>query len=100
LVFGELETLVERHGLEGEVDGVRFTHWVAANQRRAGRRRRAARAYLHGAIAFRSPGLLVRAAAMTLGEGPMSVPGRLRGLRGRAEHPPPAPDWLISMGGA
>jgi glycosyltransferase involved in cell wall biosynthesis len=94
LVFGELETLVERHGIDGEVDGVLFTHWVAANQRRAGRRLEAARAYLHGAIAFRSPKLLLRAVAMPLGERAMSSPERLRRARGRAEQPPSAPEWL------
>jgi len=93
-VFAELDVLVARHALHGEVDGVRFTHWVAANQRRAGRRRAATRAYLRGAAGFRSPRLLMRGLAMPLGEGAMAIPGRLRSLRGERSEPPPLPEWL------
>jgi glycosyltransferase involved in cell wall biosynthesis len=93
-VFAELDVLVARNALRGEVDGDRFTRWVAANQRRAGRRLAAARAYLRGAAAFRSPQLLVRALGMPLGEGAMAIPGRLRALRGERSDPPPAPEWL------
>ena len=93
-VFAELDVLVARHALHGEVDGVRFTHWVAANQRRAGRRRAATRAYLRGAAGFRSPRLLMRGLAMPLGEGAMAIPARLRSLRGERSEPPPMPEWL------
>jgi glycosyltransferase involved in cell wall biosynthesis len=93
-VFAELDVLIARHALEGELDGERFTRWVAAHQRRAGRRFGAARAYLRGAVAFRSPQLLVRGLAMPLGEEAMAIPARLRGLRGERGQPPPAPDWL------
>jgi glycosyltransferase involved in cell wall biosynthesis len=93
-VFAELNVVRARHALRGEVDGVRFTRWVAANQRRAGRRFAAARAYLRGAAAFRSPRLLVRGLAMPLGEGAMASPARLRALRGERPDPPPAPEWL------
>lgn len=93
-VFGELDVLVARHGLDGDIDGELFTRWVAANQRRAGRRFAAARAYLRGASAFRSPRLLARAVAMPLGEGAMAIPERLRAVRGAPSTPPAAPDWL------
>jgi glycosyltransferase involved in cell wall biosynthesis len=93
-VFAELDVLVARHGLRSEVDGVRFTRWVAANQRRGGGRIGAARAYLRGAVAFRSPALLARGLAMPFGEGAMAIPGRLRALRAGPPEPPPCPEWL------
>jgi glycosyltransferase involved in cell wall biosynthesis len=95
-VFAELEVLVARHSLQGEVDGVRFTRWVAANQRREGRPLAAARAYLRGAAEFRSPRLLMRGLAMPLGEGVMAIPDRLRALRGERSEPPAAPEWLVT----
>jgi glycosyltransferase involved in cell wall biosynthesis len=96
-VFDELDLLMGRHGLSADVDGERFTRWVAAQQRAAGRRLAAARAYLHGARRFRSPGLLARALAVPLGEPVMRIPARLRAVDGAArpdlDRAPP-PDWL------
>jgi hypothetical protein len=77
--FAELDLLAGRHGLASELDGVLFTHWVAGQRRRAGRRGAAARAYLEGARRFRSPGLLARGLIVPLGEGAMGLPQRLRG---------------------
>ena len=57
-VFAELNVVRARHALRGEVDGIRFTRSVAANQRRAGRRFAAARAYLRGAADFAARGCL------------------------------------------
>jgi hypothetical protein len=98
-VFSELDRVVERHrspsldALDG-FDGVEFTRWVAAEQRRVGNRVAAARAYLRGAVAYRSPGLLARALVVPLGERAMGLHDRLRARGAREEPPVPAPDWL------
>ena len=65
-IFGEFAYLSAKHRAAGAARGLRFdgvglSRWVAAGHRRAGRRRDAARAYLRGAVAFRSPGNAVRA---------------------------------------
>jgi glycosyltransferase involved in cell wall biosynthesis len=96
-VFTELDLLVRRHGLSADLDGERFTRWVAAQQRAGGRRLAAARAYLRGARRFRSPALLARALAVPLGEPVMRIPARLRALRGAARPDRTReidPDWL------
>jgi glycosyltransferase involved in cell wall biosynthesis len=92
-LFSELDRLVERHGATS-VDGEEFTRWVAAQQRRAGRRLAAAHAYLRGGLAYRSPRLLARAGIVPFGEGAMQMPRRLRAARGIVEQPPPAPGWI------
>ncbi|MBV8990252.1 MAG: hypothetical protein JO372_17010, partial [Solirubrobacterales bacterium] len=65
-IFDEFAYLSAKHRAAGadrglRFDGVALSRWVAAGHRRAGRRRDAARAYLRGALAFRSPGNAVRA---------------------------------------
>ena len=55
--FRELDVLMERHGLARDLDGVRFTRWLASHQRRGGARLAAARIYLRGALRHRSLGL-------------------------------------------
>jgi glycosyltransferase involved in cell wall biosynthesis len=72
-------------------DGVLISRWVAGSARRAGDRRGALKAYLHGAVRYRSPGNLPRAASVLLGD-------RLT-RRFATERPAggPAPAWLARM---
>jgi glycosyltransferase involved in cell wall biosynthesis len=83
--------LARRRGTR--LDGADFSRWVAHAHRRAGRRASAARVYMYGAIAYRSPGNIIRALGTALGERAMQ----------RFAPPPPgavtdpaaqAPDWL------
>jgi glycosyltransferase involved in cell wall biosynthesis len=92
--FAELDVLATRHGLTREIDGISFTHWAAGHQRRTGRRFAAARVYLRGAAAYRSPALLARGLAVPLGEASMALPGRLRAFRGCPPERLPGPEWL------
>jgi len=72
-------------------DGVLISRWVAGRALRAGNRRGALKAYLHGAVRYNSPGNLPRAASVLLGD-------RLR-RRFATERPAggPAPAWLARM---
>ncbi len=72
-VFNELRYLEEKHRRKSEVAGVRvdralFRRWVASGHLRAGRRARAARVFLAGAVRDRDPAAIPRAAAALLGE--------------------------------
>jgi glycosyltransferase involved in cell wall biosynthesis len=80
-----------RHGVE--FDGVHFSRWAAQAHRRAGRRRLAVRTYLRGAVAYRSPGNVLRATGTVLGERRMArlappIPGAER------DPAPLEPAWL------
>jgi glycosyltransferase involved in cell wall biosynthesis len=70
------------------VDRRAIWRWVAWAQRRAGRRGSAVSTYCRAAVAERSPGDLVRAAATLLGERAM------RGVRSPPGAQLPKPDWL------
>jgi glycosyltransferase involved in cell wall biosynthesis len=76
-----------RHG--ATLDGVAFSRWLAGGLRRGGRRADAVRAYLRGARRYRSPGNLVRAAVVPLGEAAMRT-----GSRTRPDPPREIPAWL------
>jgi glycosyltransferase involved in cell wall biosynthesis len=72
-VFDELRYLEEKHRRTSEAAGVRvdralFRRWVATGHVRAGRRGRAARVLLAGAVREREPAAIPRAAAALLGE--------------------------------
>jgi len=72
-VFEELSYLEEKHRQTSEESGVRvdralFRRWVASGHRRAGRRARAARVFLAGAVHDRDPAAVARAATALLGE--------------------------------
>jgi glycosyltransferase involved in cell wall biosynthesis len=76
-VFREFRYIEAKHREKSEASGVRFdrrvfTRWVALGHRRAGRRFRAARVYLAGAVANRDPGNVSRALAAVLGERPVA----------------------------
>jgi len=89
-IFGEFAYLSAKHRAEGarrglRFDGVPLSRWVASGHRRAGRRRDAARAYLRGAVAFRSPGNAMRAVNVMFNPGAVG-PEPLSPL--------PRPSWL------
>jgi glycosyltransferase involved in cell wall biosynthesis len=72
-IFAEFEYVEGKHRDARKAAGVRldrriFTRWVALGHRRAGRRFRASRLYLAGAVRNRDPGNLARALAAPLGE--------------------------------
>jgi glycosyltransferase involved in cell wall biosynthesis len=76
-IFAEFEYVEGKHRDAREAAGVRldrrtFTRWVALGHRRAGRRFRASRLYLAGAVRNRDPGNLARALAAPLGERPVA----------------------------
>lgn len=76
-IFAEFEYVEAKHRDARDVAGVRldrrtFTRWVALGHRRAGRRFRASRLYLTGAVRNRDPGNLARALAAPLGERPVA----------------------------
>jgi hypothetical protein len=76
-IFAEFEYVEGKHRDAREGAGVRldrqtFTRWVALGHRRAGRRFRASRLYLAGAVRNRDPGNLARALAAPLGERPVA----------------------------
>jgi Glycosyl transferase family 2 len=72
-VFSELRYLEEKHRGTSEASGVQvdralFRRWVASGHLRAGRRARAARIFLAGAVRDRDPAAIPRAAAALLGQ--------------------------------
>jgi glycosyltransferase involved in cell wall biosynthesis len=76
-IFAEFEYVQQKHRDTREAAGVSldreiFTRWVALGHRRAGRRFRASRLYLAGALRNRDPGNLVRAFAAPFGERPVA----------------------------
>jgi hypothetical protein len=101
-IFDEFEYLATKHralseGRGARFDGALFTRWVALGHRRAGRRLRAARVYLAGAVRHRDPALLVRALAPLIGE--RAVDSIRRALRrpdrdGRVVESSAEPPWL------
>ena len=85
-VLDELRYLEEKHRRKTEASGVRFDRalfrrWVASGHLRAGRRARAARIFLAGAVRDHDPAGIPRAAAALLGE-------RASGSIRRALRPP------------
>jgi glycosyltransferase involved in cell wall biosynthesis len=90
-VEDEFEYLRERHRSEGrQLTGVTVTRWIASGYRASGQRRRAAAAYLQGAVRHRSGPDVLRAGAALLGERAMRI------ARSRASHVGPGPDWLAT----
>lgn len=77
----------ERRRYGAEIDGIQFSRWLAGGLRRGGRRRDAMRAYLRGAIRYRSPGNLLRLLAVPVGE-------RVLTATRRQPRIPPEPEWL------
>jgi glycosyltransferase involved in cell wall biosynthesis len=93
-VMSEFEYLAKKHGSAAsaagcELDRALFVRFVAFGQRRAGRRARAARTYLGGAVRYRNAGNVARAVGALLGERAMSVGRRIAG-----QPTPPDPTWL------
>jgi glycosyltransferase involved in cell wall biosynthesis len=95
----EVEYLIEKHAQATpprrlRVDRLGHARWVASQHSRAGLHRRAAWLYLRGALAYRSPGNVARAADALLGK-------RLSRLTRRRPEPgrvsPPAPEWLHAV---
>lgn len=87
-VIDDLDYLVAKygHGPDGlEIDTASFTRWVAFRLRNAGERRRAARTYLRGAAANRSPSDVLRAAYAFVHAARRSEPVDFTG---------PLPRWL------
>jgi glycosyltransferase involved in cell wall biosynthesis len=90
----EIGTIESKHGATAAeygvaMDGLGWSRWLAGRYRRTGNRHGAVRAYLWGARRYRSPGNLVRAAGVFLGERAMSL--------GTDYHPEtldPEPVWL------
>ena len=72
-------------------DGADYTRWVGHAYRRAGKRWRAARVYMRGAVAYRSPGNVIRALGTFAGEAAMRrfAPGNDPEQRTRV-----SPAWL------
>jgi glycosyltransferase involved in cell wall biosynthesis len=101
-VFTEFEYVERKHSAVREAAGIRldrriFTRWVALGHRRAGRRFRASRLYVTGAVRNRDPGNIARALAAPLGERPVAWARRLVG-----RHPSNGssdfstePPWLV-----
>jgi glycosyltransferase involved in cell wall biosynthesis len=87
VIVGEWPLLERRHGVAGGM----LAAWIAAILRMQGDRRGAAAWYLRAARISRSPGNLLRAAGVLLGERAMRIgAGRRR--------PPATPDWLSGRG--
>jgi glycosyltransferase involved in cell wall biosynthesis len=100
-IFLELDYVDAKHRAAREAAGLHldrriFTRWVALGHRRSGRRSRAALVYLAGALRYRDPMSLVRAAALPLGERPLDSARRLTGRSptGRRTDFPSEPPWL------
>jgi glycosyltransferase involved in cell wall biosynthesis len=75
-IFAELAYVERKHRAAREAAGVEldrriFIRWVALGHRRAGRRLRASRVYVAGAVRERDPANLVRALAALVGECPV-----------------------------
>jgi glycosyltransferase involved in cell wall biosynthesis len=102
-VFRELDYLVTKHRRAAErlavaADRARFARWVARGHLRAGRRLTAARTYAAGAVRYRDPASIGRAAAALFGEGGLT---RARALAGPARDDDSRwrvegaePDWI------
>jgi glycosyltransferase involved in cell wall biosynthesis len=95
-IFAEFAYLTSNHAEASAARGLRFdgvdlARWVAWHHRRAGRRREAARAYLRGAVAYRSPSDVLRAVKTLVN--PRAVGPGLTPAAGAGEPPPP---WLRS----
>jgi glycosyltransferase involved in cell wall biosynthesis len=98
-VFEEFKYIEEKHRDATEASGIRFdrslfTRWVALGHRRAGRRFRAARVYLTGAVANRDPGNVPRALAAVLGERPAAWARAAVGRNETENGPDVEPAWL------
>jgi glycosyltransferase involved in cell wall biosynthesis len=78
-------------------DGADYTRWVAHAYRRAGRRWGAVSVYMRGAIAYRSPGNVIRGLVTIAGEGAMR---RLAPRNGAENHTGAPPAWLSLYRGA
>ena len=72
-----------------EIDGVKFTRWLAGGYRRGGRPRDAIRTYMQGAVRYRNAGNVVRAIGTGLGEAAMRF-----GKGPRDAEPFDEPEWL------
>jgi glycosyltransferase involved in cell wall biosynthesis len=101
-VFQEFDYMLEKHADAArrcgvELDGSKFSRWVALGHLRAGRRRDAARTYLGGAFRYRDPGSAVRAIGALLGPDTLpfgrAVLGAVRGDTGDARSDG-EPAWL------
>jgi len=93
LLIEELDYIESKHRTlsartSSRIDRRAIWRWIAWAQRRAGRRRAAVRTYCRAAIAERSPGDLVRAAAAAFGERAM------RGVGSPGDAQLEEPDWL------
>lgn len=99
-VFDELRYLEAKHRRTSDAHGVRvdralFRRWVASGHLRAGRRARAARIFLAGALRDRDPAGIPRAAAALLGEGASdSIRKALRHPERNTEAGDGEPTWL------
>jgi glycosyltransferase involved in cell wall biosynthesis len=98
-VFEEFRYIEAKHREVSEAYGVRFdgrliTRWVALGHVRAGRRFRAARVYLAGAIANRDLGNVPRALAAVLGERPAAWARAAFGRGDTDKAPAAEPAWL------
>jgi glycosyltransferase involved in cell wall biosynthesis len=100
-VFAEFEYLEAKHRAARVIHGVRldrriFERWVGLGHRRAGRRFRAARVYVGGAVRNRDPGDLARAVAAPFGERPVEWARRALGRPRPDEsaHGLGEPSWL------
>jgi glycosyltransferase involved in cell wall biosynthesis len=90
----EIGTIERKHGQAAKehgvtMDGLGWSRWLAGRYRRSGNRSGAVRAYLWGARRYRSPGNLLRAGGMFLGERAMSL-----GSEYNPQTLDPEPDWL------
>jgi GT2 family glycosyltransferase len=96
----EFRYLEEKHRRTSEASGVRvdralFRRWVASGHLRAGRRARAARIFLAGAVRDRDPAGIPRAAAALLGERANdSIRKALRRPERGLSSPDCEPPWL------
>jgi glycosyl transferase family 2 len=94
VTMAEIERVEEKHGAAARrhgvaMDGPGLSRWMAGRYRKGGNRRGAVRAYLWGARRYRSPGNLLRVAALPLGETVMRF-----GSRRPAPDLPDEPTWL------
>jgi GT2 family glycosyltransferase len=99
-VLDELRYLEEKHRRTSEATGVRvdralFRRWVASGHLRAGRRARAARIFLAGAVRDHDPAGMPRAVAALLGERASgSIRSTLRRSQRRLGDRGGEPPWL------
>ena len=101
-VFPELEILAAKHRAAHarygvELDRALFARWVARGHRLAGRRVAAAKTYAHGAVRYRDPAGLVRAAGSFLPRRALEASRRLAGVERRTgleDRANPEPAWI------